>query len=140
MDRLPETPASGPARGAPRAVARSQGLWVTGLALLGLFASPSHAEDYRPGGSIPTGETINPRTGFIIGPFLFTPSAKVGYSYDSNIFNVEDGFPIFVQSDPDGDGTMTTHVVEQREQGGSIVTGEARLALRLPFSHSYASL
>jgi hypothetical protein len=140
MDRLPETPRRGTAPGSPRVIVPSRGLWLTGLVLAAASLSTPRAEEYRPGSSIPTGESANPRAGIIIGPFLFSPSVKVGLSYDDNIFNVEDGFPVFVQSDPNGDGTFTTQVVTQQAESGTIANAEARLALKFPFSHSYVSL
>jgi len=113
--------------------------WVLLAALL-LLSCPVLAEDYRSGSNITTGSSVIAHEGIVIGPFLFSPSAKVGATYDDNVFNVEEGFPLLVSSDPDHDGTFTTTEAKFHAKSSTIANGEARLAFKMPFSHSYVQL
>lgn len=78
--------------------------------------------------------------GILLGPVLFSPSAQIGYDYDSNVFNLPHEF--LVERDPDGTGTSdpVRRQLKYRIAGDRVVTARAKLTFKLPFSHSYASL
>lgn len=81
---------------------------------------------------------IRPGEGFPIGPFVFSPSVSMNLSYDDNVFSVdEETCRKFERQDTNGDGTFESRPCKV---GGSLMTARGRLALKLPFSHSYSSL
>lgn len=62
---------------------------------------------------------------------MFSPSVFVGWTYDSNIFDVEDGLVIT---------TSGNEKVVLRASSDTIAVARPKLGFKLPFSHSYASL
>jgi hypothetical protein len=74
---------------------------------------------------------VQPGEGMPIGRFIFSPSVTFGTEYDTNIYSIESGFQFTL---PDGT------VVDLAPQSDTVSIARARLALKLPFSHSYASL
>ena len=74
---------------------------------------------------------VQPGEGIPMGRLVFSPSVLVGTEFDSNIYSIESGFQFTL-----ADGS----VVKLAPQSDTVSMARARLALKLPFSHSFASL
>ncbi len=73
---------------------------------------------------------VQPGEGIYLGPVVFSPSAQLQTTFDDNVYKVDTGY------DPDGAGPIPV----EEAQGDFLNIGQARLAFKLPISHSYLSL
>ena len=97
---------------------------TAGLLILILASLPALAQN-EPTGAHPgrPGEPFTFHDGMLFGALIFSPSVLLSTTYDDNIFNVGHG------------ATEVSGPV-----GGTVGIARAKLAVKLPFSHSYASL